>query len=158
MAAPKIGYRQTSSKYPQLREVREERKGKERHPAIPWLPTPPVLQAGRIQGKAATSWEMAVAKELDRRRLRYQFQVTIRGAKGSPGSKTLDFYVYSYPNAILRIQGTYWHSGALNENKDRVEAMLLRIQFPGVRIIDILQVDIENPALLRSKLDVLGQR
>ncbi len=143
---------------PQIRAVREEAAVERRAERPRWEAKPPPMGAGILQGKKATSWEMMVARELERRRLRYEFQVATWGGRDAPGGKMLDFVVQSWPPAIIRVQGSFWHDGAWNHNKDQVEAMMLATLPGRPRVIDVYLEDVQSPALLRAKLNVLGWR
>lgn len=125
-------------------------------------PSRPVVAAkvtptgGVLQGREASSWEMTIAKELEKRGLRYDFQVDVWGGRARAGGKVVDFLVYSFPRAFIRVQGTYWHKGSYEKNKDKVEKMLLQAQFPGMTIIDITEQEIEDLDLLHKMLAALG--
>ena len=70
---------------------------------------PGALEAGIVQGKKASSYEVFVAWALDVLGLNYTFQYAIGGGRSRRGGQMLDFVVWSAITWVLDVRGGVWH-------------------------------------------------
>lgn len=160
MGAPQIGKKwgkaKVATKTPQVEGVVPVRAVPTQYvKKMPWERLPGD-EPGLVNGEKASSWEMKVAKELERRGVQYQFQVSILGGRRLAGGKILDFVVNTYPLVIIRVQGGWWHEGGAAKNKDALEMMTLKAMYSGAIVIDVYEEHIKDAELLERLLDPVG--
>ena len=87
-----------------------------------------VGEAGTVQRKSASSYEVRVARALDKLKIRYDFQYELFGGRGRLGGSILDFLVKTVPlSTPLEVNSNYWHRPTINEDQKILEAMLFQL-------------------------------
>ena len=85
----------------------------------------PVSPGGTVQNQDASSYELRVARALDKLKLRYIFQYRILPERRGVGYSILDFLVLTVPLPTpLEVNGEFWHQPANNQDQVLLEAQL----------------------------------
>ena len=96
-----------------------------------------------IQGKTPESvQEWRFAKALDRKKLRYRYQVQLRSSPLIRGAIILDFEVWSPFPIPCPIQGSHWHKGQIDE-EDRLQFAFLR-NYYGIEPVPFFEDELES--------------
>jgi len=91
--------------------------------------------------ETATDIERKVYDYLSQQGIPFIFQSQLIGGFGSDvGDATVDFMLVDR-NVLLRVQGTYWHTGTELEAKDLLQKE--RLTALGYTVIDLWQEDLE---------------
>lgn len=125
--------------YPTRKDARADRV----KPIIGRPPKQPQEILGLIRGKqpeSAEEWRVSVA--LERFKVNYRYQVSIRGGRLLRGGQLLDFLLY-IPNPLpLQVFGNYWHRAQL-KNQDRLKLAILKQVF-GVEPVVLWGSELET--------------
>ena len=88
------------------------------------------------RGLQATTPEAIVYLWLEKLSIPFEFQSVMLGGRTMPGGFTVDFIVLDRePPLLLRVQGTYWHSGLGKMGSD--EEQKLTMQAMGYKVVDL---------------------
>ena len=85
----------------------------------------PVSPGGTVQNQDASSYELRVARALDKLKLRYIFQWNPTPHYRGIGYSIVDFLVLTVPlSTPLESNGDYWHRPVINQDQVLLEAQL----------------------------------
>jgi hypothetical protein len=103
-------------------------------------------------GFPASLPEWLVLRELMRLGWRPSFQVNFMAGRALPGGQVLDVVLAdALPPVFINVQ-SYFHLGALKAYTDLVKRNMVQAAYPGARILDLWEEDIQNDRWLRDKL------
>jgi len=91
---------------------------------------------------------------LVKNKIPFETQQTMFGMQGDLGSATIDFIIPDR-NIILRVMGSYYHSGL--EPQARDEFSKERLMGKGYIVIDLQETDIENRLEATMRKALQGQ-
>ncbi len=96
----------------------------------------------QAQFPAATLPELVVYNWLEREHVAFEYQVELFGGRRLRGGLLPDFVIQHGANAIaIQVQGEYWHSKALKDDRDRaVNLRMLGQIVNGRRIEHVVEV------------------
>lgn len=107
------------------------------------------------QGIRGTLEERILYKELERRKVPFDFQSSLAGGRLMLGGMVADFILLDRP-VIIRMQGLKWHTGMMAEHKDEMQKGIL--QGYGYIVLDIFDWQVQDPLLcedwFRANIDV----
>lgn len=83
--------------------------------------------------------EQMVARELNRRRIEWEAQVSYAGGRSVSGGMVVDFVLPAY-RSVIRVQGVHWHA----ETGERDIQQKLTLLAQGYRVIDLTDVEIDQ--------------
>lgn len=89
----------------------------------------------------ASDLEIIVMRWLDKRKIAYEFQTSLRGGFYQLGGAVCDFLLPARRLA-WRIFGEYWHRGVTKEGSDTLQREMLTEL--GWTVVDLWSDDIEN--------------
>ncbi len=98
---------------------------------------PPVADDDPRLARCQSSAERKFGKALIQRGIPFDTQIGMAGGRSAAGGMVVDFELPSL-NAVVRIQGDYWHS--FTSAKD--DSQKLYLQARGRRVIDVWEHDI----------------
>ena len=104
-----------------------------------------------VEWPYTSTWEVRVAKALQRLAITFTPQVSYSGGVGVLGGMRVDFVLRDF-NAVLRVMGP-WHNFPAARSRDELQRQYLLGQ--GLTVIDLFEEDLEDiDAALQQKLGV----
>ena len=91
--------------------------------------------------EVATDIELIVLRWLDKNRIRYEFQTSLRGGFYQLGGAVVDILI-SDRMLAWRIFGEYWHKGVEKEGSDILQREILNEM--GYTVVDLLEQDLRD--------------
>lgn len=94
-----------------------------------------------MQTRIATDIEQLVLDWLDKRKIVYEFETSLRGGFYALGGAVVDI-ILRERRLAWRIFGEYWHRGVTKEGSDTIQREMLTEL--GWTVVDLWSDDIEN--------------
>lgn len=104
--------------------------------------------------RVATDIELLVLAWLDRHKIEYQFQSSLRGGWYALGGAVVDI-ILRERRLAWRIFGEFWHRGVEKQGSDVLQREMLTEL--GWVVVDIFSDDIENRLEETLRLALMGQ-
>lgn len=122
-----------------------------RGPSRPSIgPTEIEMRAIPIEEVYGSLPERILYKEFQRRRVTFSYQSSMLGGRLELGGMVADFILYDY-GAVVRVQGTYWHTGAEPEARDAQQKAILENR--GWDVWDIWDWEVLDEDIMTEWLD-----